>query len=197
MANNNEQSQTKLSVLDEAIIFAVNAHSGYMRKGSNIPYILHPLETAAIVATMTEDEEVIAAAVLHDVVEDTYATIDDIKDKFGGNISRLVAAETENKREGQSKEETWRIRKQETIEHLMYSPSREVKLLTLGDKLSNIRAIYKDYSAVGNDVWLRFNQKDSNEHAWYYKAVLEVTSDLNMYPAWQEFKSLVAIMFGE
>ena len=197
MANNNEQSQTKLSVLDEAIIFAVNAHSGYMRKGSNIPYILHPLEAAAIVATMTEDEEVIAAAVLHDVVEDTYATIDDIKDKFGGNISRLVAAETENKREGQSKEETWRIRKQETIEHLMYSPSREVKLLTLGDKLSNIRAIYKDYSAVGNDVWLRFNQKDSNEHAWYYKAVLEVTSDLNMYPAWQEFKSLVAIMFGE
>jgi GTP diphosphokinase / guanosine-3',5'-bis(diphosphate) 3'-diphosphatase len=197
MANNNEKSQTKLSVLDEAIIFAVNAHSGYMRKGSNIPYILHPLEAAAIVATMTEDEEVIAAAVLHDVVEDTYATIDDIKDKFGDNISRLVAAETENKREGQSKEDTWRIRKQETIEHLMYSPSREVKLLTLGDKLSNIRAIYKDYSAVGNDVWLRFNQKDSNEHAWYYKAVMEVTSDLHIYPAWQEFKSLVTVMFGE
>jgi GTP diphosphokinase / guanosine-3',5'-bis(diphosphate) 3'-diphosphatase len=197
MANNNEQSQTKLSVLDEAIIFAVNAHSGYMRKGSNIPYILHPLEAAAIVATMTEDEEVIAAAVLHDVVEDTYATINDIKDKFGDNISRLVAAETENKREGQSKEDTWRIRKQETIEHLMYSPSREVKLLTLGDKLSNIRAIYKDYSAVGNDVWLRFNQKDSNEHAWYYKAVMEVTSDLHMHPAWQEFKSLVTVMFGE
>ncbi|MBP1744247.1 MAG: guanosine polyphosphate synthetase/pyrophosphohydrolase [Firmicutes bacterium] len=197
MENNNEQSQTRLSVLDEAIIFAVNAHSGYMRKGSNIPYILHPLEAAAIVATMTEDEEVIAAAVLHDVVEDTYATIDDIKDKFGDAISRLVAAETENKREGQSKEETWRIRKQETIEHLMYSPSRDVKLLTLGDKLSNIRAIYKDYKAVGNDVWLRFNQKDSNEHAWYYKAVMEVTSDLYMYPAWQEFKSLVTIMFGE
>ncbi|HSN58825.1 MAG TPA: HD domain-containing protein [Clostridiaceae bacterium] len=197
MENNNEQSQTKLSILDEAMIFAVNAHSGYMRKGSNIPYILHPMEAAAIVATMTDDEKVVAAAVLHDVVEDTSVTIEDIKAKFGDYIAELVASETENKRESQSKEETWRLRKQETIEHLMYSTSREVKLLTLGDKLSNIRAIYKDYQAVGNDVWLRFNQKDSNEHAWYYKAVLEVTGDLHEYPAWQEFKRLVTIMFGE
>ena len=197
MENNNEQSQTKLSILDEAMIFAVNAHSGYMRKGSNIPYILHPMEAAAIVATMTDDEKVVAAAVLHDVVEDTSVTIEDIKAKFGDYIAELVASETENKRESQSKEETWRLRKQETIEHLMYSTSREVKLLTLGDKLSNIRAIYKDYQAVGNDVCLRFNQKDSNEHAWYYKAVLEVTGDLHEYPAWQEFKRLVTIMFGE
>jgi myo-inositol-1(or 4)-monophosphatase len=197
MENNNEQSQTKLSILDEAIIFAVNSHSGYMRKGSNIPYILHPLEAAAIVATMTDDEKVVAAAVLHDVVEDTSVTIEDIKAKFGDYIAELVASETENKRESQSKEETWRLRKQETIEHLMYSTSRELKLLTLGDKLSNIRAIYKDYQAVGNDVWLRFNQKDSNEHAWYYKAVLEVTVDLHEYPAWQEFKRLVTVMFGE
>lgn len=193
----NANGRPGLSILDEAIVFAVNAHSGYMRKGSKIPYILHPLEAAAIVAAITEDERVIAAAVLHDVVEDTYVTIEEVKEKFGGYVAGLVAAETENKREGESKEETWRIRKQETIDHLMYSPSREVKILTLGDKLSNMRAIYKDHKAVGNEVWLRFNQKDSNEHAWYYKAVLEVTSDLHQYPAWQELRKLVTEVFGE
>lgn len=193
----NANGKPGLSILDEAIVFAVNAHSGYMRKGSKIPYILHPLEAAAIVAAITEDERVIAAAVLHDVVEDTYVTIEEVKEKFGCFVAGLVAAETENKREGESKEETWRIRKQETIDHLMYSPSREVKILTLGDKLSNMRAIYKDHKAVGNEVWLRFNQKDSNEHAWYYKAVLEVTSDLHQYPAWQELRKLVTEVFGE
>ncbi len=193
----NANGRPGLSILDEAIVFAVNAHSGYMRKGSKIPYILHPLEAAAIVAAITEDERVIAAAVLHDVVEDTYVTIEEVNEKFGCFVAGLVAAETENKREGESKEETWRIRKQETIDHLMYSPSREVKILTLGDKLSNMRAIYKDHKAVGNEVWLRFNQKDSNEHAWYYKAVLEVTSDLHQYPAWQELRKLVTEVFGE
>jgi myo-inositol-1(or 4)-monophosphatase len=193
----NANGRPGLSILDEAIVFAVNAHSGYMRKGSKIPYILHPLEAAAIVAAITEDERIIAAAVLHDVVEDTYVTIEEVQEKFGGYVAGLVAAETENKREGESKEETWRIRKQETIDHLMYSPSREVKILTLGDKLSNMRAIYKDHKAVGNEVWLRFSQKDSNEHAWYYKAVLEVTSDLHQYPAWQELRKLVTEVFGE
>lgn len=108
-----DHNKTVLSVLDEAIIFAVNAHSGYMRKGSKTPYILHPLEAASITATITEDERVMAAAVLHDVVEDTYVTIEDVQGKFGDYISGLVAAETENKREGESKEDTWRVRKQE------------------------------------------------------------------------------------
>lgn len=197
MENYRELGAVKLSILDEAILFAVEAHKGAYRKCSRIPYILHPLEAAAIVASMTDDENVIAAAVLHDVVEDTPATLEEIKSRFGQYISELVASESENKREGESREETWRIRKQETIEHLMYSPAREIKMLTLGDKLSNIRAIYKDYKAVGNEVWLRFNQKDSSEHAWYYKAVLEVTSELHEYPAWQEFKRLVTVMFGE
>jgi myo-inositol-1(or 4)-monophosphatase len=193
----NMLDKSSLSMLDEAIIFAVNAHSGYMRKGSKIPYILHPLEAAAIAAAITEDERVLAAAVLHDVVEDTYVDIEAVQAKFGDYVSGLVAAETENKREGVPKEDTWRIRKQETIEHLMHSPSRDVKILTLGDKLSNMRAIYKDYKAVGNEVWMRFNQKDSSQHAWYYRAVLEVTSELHEYPAWQELKNLVAEVFGE
>ena len=76
-----------LTLLDKAIIFATKAHSGARRKGTNVPYIVHPIEAAAIVSTMTDDEEVIAAAVLHDVIEDTDATEDDLYARFGGSPS--------------------------------------------------------------------------------------------------------------
>ena len=109
-------------LLDKAIIFAVNAHRGQLRKGSNAPYILHPMEAAAIVAAMTDDEEVIAAAVLHDTVEDTAVTLDEICEQFGKRVAELVAAESENKREDKPAASTWKIRKEETIEHLKTAP---------------------------------------------------------------------------
>jgi len=191
------KKKESLSVLDEAINFAVIAHAGAVRKGTNRPYILHPLEAAAIVSTMTDDKNAIAAAVLHDVVEDTELTIDDITENFGIDISRLVAAESEEKREDKPPGETWKERKLETVEHIRNTASTEMKMIALGDKLSNIRAIHYDYMIHGDELWDRFNQKDKNEHGWYYKAILEATRDLQYYPAWKEFRQLVMLMFGE
>lgn len=98
-------------ILDKAIIFAVNAHRGQFRKGSDTPYILHPMEAAAIVGTMTADDEVLAAAVLHDTVEDTGTTTEQIREQFGERVAALVSAESENKREDQPAASTWKIRK--------------------------------------------------------------------------------------
>ena len=110
-------------ILNKAIVYAVKAHNGQVRKGTQVPYILHPLEAASIVGTLTTDEEVIAAAVLHDVVEDTAATTECIQEAFGERIAALVAAESENKREDLPAGSTWKIRKQETICLLYTSPS--------------------------------------------------------------------------
>lgn len=85
-----------MTLLDEAIRFAVQAHSGQPRKGTNMPYILHPLEAAAIVATMTDDLEIIAAAVLHDTLEDAHISVDEITEKFGQCVADIVNSETEN-----------------------------------------------------------------------------------------------------
>ena len=183
-------------LLDKAIIFAVNAHRGQLRKGTNTPYILHPMEAAAIVGSMTNDDEVIAAAVLHDTVEDTAVTLDEICEQFGKRVAELVAAESENKREDKSAASTWKIRKEETIEHLKTAP-KEVKMLTLGDKLSNIRSICRDYEAQGDALWQRFNQKDKNEHRWYYKSIADCLSDLREYPAYKEYVLLAEKTFGE
>lgn len=184
-----------MDLFDKAIEFAVKAHSGSVRKGTETPYIVHPMEAAAIVATMTNDFNVLAGAVLHDTVEDTDYTVEDIRAEFGDEVASLVASESENKREDLPSSETWKIRKQETLEHLSHAPI-EAKMITLGDKLSNIRAIYRDYSVLGDKLWERFNQKDKNEHAWYYRGVAEKLRELSDTFAYREYVELVGKVFG-
>ena len=184
-----------MTLLEEAIIFAAQAHSGQLCKGTNTPYILHPLEAAAIVASMTDDLEVIAAAVLHDTLEDAHISVDEIAARFGERVAKLVNSETENKREDLPASETWLTRKQETVEHLRNEPDLAVKMVALGDKLSNIRAMYRDQLALGDQLWERFNQKDPNMHAWYYRAIAEATVELEKFPAWQEYTALVEKVF--
>lgn len=176
--------------LDRAIAFATKAHEGQFRKGTQIPYILHPMEAAAIVGSMTTDEEVIAGAVLHDVVEDTETTVEDVIAMFGERIGSLVASESEDKRDNLPAESTWKIRKQETLNHLV-TATVDVKMITLGDKLSNIRAIYRDYQIIGDALWQRFNQKDKNEHYWYYSGIAKCISELRNYHAYKEYCDLV------
>ena len=89
-----EEDYLMENVLNRAIVFATEAHEGQYRKGTQIPYILHPMEAAAIVGTMTTDEEIIAGAVLHDVVEDTDTTIDDVQEMFGDRVAYLVHCES-------------------------------------------------------------------------------------------------------
>ncbi len=87
------------TLFNRAIQYAVDAHANQLRKGTNIPYIVHPMEAAAIVASMTQDEEILAAAVLHDVIEDTNRTRQDIEKEFGKTVAAYVASESENKLE--------------------------------------------------------------------------------------------------
>ena len=144
---------------------------------------------------MTDDEEILAAAALHDTVEDTDATVEQIRSRFGPRVAELVAGESENKREDRPAEETWKVRKQETLEHLKTAP-REIKIITLGDKLSNMRALYRDHLVLGDRLWDRFNQKDPKEHAWYYSGVARCLEELAGAPAYEEYLQLIEKTFG-
>lgn len=189
-------NETKYDLFEKAIAFAVEAHKGQKRKGKDKPYILHPLEVAAIVGTYSNDPEVLAAAVLHDTVEDTGATIEDIRSEFGPRVAYLVAGESENKREDLPAESTWKIRKCETIKHLE-GADRETKLICLGDKLANIREMATDYHEVGEQLWERFNQSDSTMHGWYYGEVLRVLkAEFGEIPAIAEYENLWERVFG-
>lgn len=176
-------------MIREAAEFATRAHEGTYRKGSDMPYIYHPMEVALIVACMTGDEEVIAAAYLHDVLEDTGVTPQELERLFGVRVLALVTEETEDKRN------SWKERKQATIDH-MECASREVKILALGDKLSNMRSTARDYMVVGDEVWQRFREKDKSWHRWYVCGMLESLSELSGCPAYKELKELYEFVFG-
>lgn len=186
-----------ISLMDRAIIFATRAHSGTYRKGTKIPYIVHPIEAAAIAATMTDDPDVIAAAVLHDVVEDTDATTEEIRFFFNNHIADLVEAESENKRRDLPPQETWMIRKMETLEFLRTRAGREAKILALSDKLSNIRAIHRDQKNIGDELWNRFNEKRKEKHGWMYRQTAEALKELSDTMAWKEYDDLVRKTFEE
>ena len=183
-------------LVSEAIAFSVMAHDGMRRRKSDAPYILHPMEVGVIVGTMTDKQEVIAAGVLHDVVEDAGISIEEIGEKFGARVMELVASETENKREELPPEDTWRIRKEESLEKLRATNDIEVLMLWIGDKLSNIRTIYSDFLIEGNAVWDKFHQSDVKVQAWYYRSIMKYTERLSHTLAWIEYKTLVEKIFG-
>lgn len=186
-----------MNTFEEAIKFATNAHSGMYRKQSNAPYILHPLEAAVIAGTMTDDVDILTASLLHDTVEDTDVTMDDIKEKFGSRIADLVKSETEDKREDLPPEATWQIRKEESIEILKNTDDIGVKILWLSDKLSNMRSFYRKYKECGEALWQDFHQKDPAKQFWYYNTIAELLSDLKEFEAWQEYKWLINKVFSK
>ena len=181
-------------LLDRAIIFAVKAHSGTERRGKGYPYIVHPLEAVEIVATMTNDQELLAAAALHDTVEDTDVTLEQIQAEFGDRIATLVAAESDEMPAGVSEEDSWHIRKRAAIDRLAKA-SRDVKLVALGDKLSNIRAIARDYSVQGDALWNLFHAKYPKDHEWHYRGLAEALKELEGTFAYQEFVKLINQVF--
>ena len=190
MANN--PLDTKL--LDKAIIFAVNAHSGTERRGKGFPYIVHPMEAVEIVSTMTSDQELLAAAALHDTVEDTDVTVEQLREEFGDRIASLVASESDTFQDGVTEEDSWHDRKKAAIERLA-AASYDAKIVALGDKLSNMRAIARDYSLMGDSLWNIFHAKDPKDHEWHYRGLADSLRELEDTFAFKEFESLIDQVF--
>ena len=186
---------TDTSLFDKAMIFAVKAHANTERRGKGFPYIVHCMEAVEIVATMTNDPEMLAAAALHDTVEDTPTTVEDIRREFGDRVAELVDAESEKRVEGSSPEDTWHARKETAMRHLANAPL-EVKIVAMGDKLSNLRGIARDFSKEGNHAWEKFHCKDPHEHAWRWRGLLKAFSGLENTTAYVEFSKLVNYVFS-
>ena len=181
-------------LLDRAIIFAVKAHAGTERRGKGFPYIVHPMEAVEIVSTITPDQELLAAAALHDVVEDTQISADDLRREFGDRIADLVVAESDVFTEGVSEEDSWHARKRAAIERLSRA-SRDAKIVAMGDKLSNMRAIARDYAVQGDKLWSIFHAKDPKDHEWHYRGLADALKELEGTFAYKEFVSLIDQVF--
>ena len=179
-------------MIDKAITFATQAHEGQMRKGTTRPFILHPIEVGTIVSSMTDDCEVISAAILHDTIEDCEGVTEEIiREEFSVRVAQLVAEESEDK------SKTWMERKSHTIEKLKTAPW-EIQMIGLADKLSNMRDIDRDYPECGEELWNRFRMKDKNVIGWYYKSVRDSLKEaMENTKAYEEYCELIDKNFKE
>ncbi|MBP3201715.1 MAG: HD domain-containing protein [Lachnospiraceae bacterium] len=184
------------SFLDKAISFAVKAHSGVERRGKAFPYIVHPMEAMAIVATYTNDQEMLAAAALHDVVEDTEYTEDDIRKEFGDRVAKLVASESDIVVGNKSESESWAERKKFAIDRLK-KLDRDGKIVAIGDKLSNARAMLQDYESIGEELWNKFHVTDPKLHKWHYEGLRDSLDELKGSFAYEEFSEIINKLFAK
>ncbi|MCQ2074680.1 MAG: HD domain-containing protein [Bacteroidaceae bacterium] len=183
-------------LVDKAIKFAVDAHANTERRGKGFPYVIHVLEAMEIVATITKDPELLAAAALHDTVEDTDVTVDQVRAEFGERIAKLVDAETTGMVDGLTETESWRMRRESSLKRLAAS-SRDAKIVAMGDKLSNMRAIAHDYRQIREELWNRFHAPNGKlDYAWYYQGLGDALKDLANTDAHCEYCELFRKVFG-
>ena len=179
-------------MIDEAIEFATKAHEGQFRTGTKRPYIVHPIEVADIVSTMTKNEEIICAAVLHDTIEDCEGvTVEVLRERFGGRVADMVFGESEDKTK------SWEERKGTTIRKIKDAPW-EIQVIGLADKLSNMRDIDRDYPILGEQLWMRFRMQSKQAIGWYYKGIRDALREhFEGVPIYDEYCELVKKHFGE
>lgn len=165
-----------MDIIEKAIIFAAKAHRDQTRKSTVIPYITHPYTVGMILQKVNCSDEVIAAGILHDTLEDTPTTYEKLVDQFGVRVANLVRAASEN-----DKSLPWEVRKQHTIDHLKGADIEEIQVIT-ADKLHNLKSIQADFEAHGEEIWERFNRGKLDQH-WYYGSIVK-----ELAPRKQEFK---------
>jgi (p)ppGpp synthase/HD superfamily hydrolase len=160
-------------LLHRAIKFAIKTHDVYQkqkRKGKDVAYITHPLTVGIILAHAGASEEVIAAGILHDTIEDSAPTkkVTEamLQARFGSKVSQLVLSVTE-----QDKKVPWDVRKQEALHHIEHFSHDEL-LLKSADVISNVSEILDDQARYGDTIFDRFSAPKS-KLLTHYSNVIE------------------------
>ena len=153
-----------LTLIDRATAFAAKAHREQLRKQHDVPYFSHPSAVAIHLAIAGADATTIAAALLHDVVEDTPATHDDLVREFGSFVAGTVRGTTEH-----DKDAPWLQRKQAFLQRLRHGSPYRVLLVVAADKAHNLR----DMLRGAPDSWNRLNAPKGHQR-WFYHSLCRI-----------------------
>ena len=180
---------------DEAVSWALELHSHHLRKGTSIPYVSHLFAVTAIVLEAGGTEAEATAAILHDAVEDSEATVAEVRKRFGDEVAEIVDGCTDAYDDPKP---PWKERKLEYIEHLRHAPESGV-LVSLADKTHNAKAILADYRDIGDDLWERFTTGREGT-LWYYRTLRDVLAeraDGRLMRLAEEFSATVDALISE
>lgn len=155
-----------MNLIEQAKDFAQTAHAGQLRKLTGTPMFEHLERVANILKEAGFSDEVVAAGYLHDTVEDTNVTPEDLYNTFGKKVAEIVAGHTEDK------SKSWEERKQTTIDELA-DPNTplSIRALIIADRLDNLRSFKKGLEEYGEKMWSKF-KRGKEKQAWYYKGCL-------------------------
>ncbi len=182
-----------MNVKEKAKEFAIKAHMGQIRKSEpDKPMIMHPILVGNILEFYGYDDNLIAAGYLHDVVEDTKYTIEDIEREFGSDIASLVMGASEP-----DKSLSWEERKIHTIEEIKTLPIRN-KLVICADKIANLEDLYLKFEKSGNRDFSAFKRGEEKQK-WYYTSVYEnlVLGEYEDLPIFVRLKNVLDKVFFE
>lgn len=182
--------------IDKAIKQAALYHHNYTRKIDNIPYVTHPFAVAFLLSAYSNDEDVIIAALLHDVLEDVKEFTSKekqelIEREFGERVYNFIKEVSEEKTPSSGKaidKATWKKRKEQTIIKLKEN-SHEALLIIAADKIHNLMGIIEGYQVYGNDVWSFFNAPP-DQQLWYYESIIAILQKRLQNPLVKELEIL-------
>jgi (p)ppGpp synthase/HD superfamily hydrolase len=181
----------------DALTFAERQHRGHVRKGTGFPYVCHLLAVAGCVLENGGDEDEAIAALLHDVVEDTDTTVEELRALFGDRVAEIVGACSDAS--DPANKPPWQERKTRHLEHVR-GASASVQLVTGADKLHNLRALLGDHQQLGEALWARFNAPSKQHVLWYYRSMLDaIRSALPPRLCWEltEGVDALGLVIGE
>lgn len=166
------------SKIQKAIYKAGVLHKGQKRKTDNLPYTTHPFSVAFILSNYTNDEDVIVAGLLHDVLEDVKGYyFKDLEKDFGSKVAGIVKEVSEDKDPNieEDKKATWQRRKEGYLSYLKNS-SYEAMMVCCADKIHNLGSDIEAYKEQGNKIWENFNSS-SDKRMWFYEEVLKILEE--------------------
>ena len=185
---------TELDIVSRATIFATRVHGEEEKGEASTPYILHLMEAATIAASMTDDQEVITATVLHGIIDDAGVKPADIQLKFGARIYKLVMSASEKTRPDIKWGRVSKERKSAFVNYLFFDATQDERIITLSDKLSALRALRRRYKEEGDAIWEKAG-RGKDFLARYYQGLRDALGRLQDTDAWKEFRTLVDEVF--
>jgi (p)ppGpp synthase/HD superfamily hydrolase len=183
------QTVTPLGLrFEQALLFATRKHAGQHRKGTAVPYVAHLLGVASLVLEAGGDEDLVIAALLHDVVEDCGGApvLKEVRRRFGKRVAHVVDGCTDTDLDPKP---PWRERKENYLKHLRTADA-DTRLVSAADKLHNVRSIVTAYREIGDRVWERFHGKRDGT-LWYYRTLLDEFQRKKSIPLIRELERAV------
>lgn len=164
--------------INQAIATAARLHEGQYRKDDGAPFVCHPYAVLVILSEYTDDEDILAAGLLHDVLEDVSEYQEsDMRADFGDRVTDIVKGVTEPKNQDRAPEDklTWQEQKEQYLETLRQAPTASV-MVAAADKIHNLRSLADMYDRRGPEMWQLF-RTGQEERVWYFKEVAEIIQD--------------------